>query len=419
VIQEGDDVETEIDMGHDGLLYMFTNRDAPRRRIVVADPTAPQPGDWRELVAESDAVLLGFVLTDDAVVVSSTRQAVAAVDVYDRATGAHRAAVPLPGLGAIVGLTASPDGGDDVYIGYTDFVTPPEVHHYSVAAGAIEVWEHAPGARAGSPAVLARQVEYPSKDGTAVPMFVIARDDITPGTPRPTVLNGYGGFNIAMTPGYSAALLTWVECGGIYAVACLRGGSERGETWHRAGMREHKQNVFDDFAAAADWLVGEGWTSPQRLAISGGSNGGLLVGAALTQWPEKYAAVMCSAPLLDMIRYERYGLGVTWNDEYGTADDPVEFGWLLGYSPYHRVVEGTAYPAVLFTVFESDTRVDPFHARKMAAALQHATSSDQPILLRRERDVGHAARSISRTVDLAVDTMSFLADRCGLDVEPG
>jgi prolyl oligopeptidase len=178
-------------------------------------------------------------------------------------------------------------------------------------------------------------------------------------------------------------------------------------------MRERKQNVFDDFHAAAEWLIEQGWTTPQQLAISGGSNGGLLVGAALTQRPELYAAVTCAAPLLDMVRYEGFGLGVTWNDEYGTVSDPTEFGWLIGYSPYQRVVDGVDYPAVLFTVFDSDTRVDPMHARKMCAALQHATVGDRPVLIRTERDVGHGARAVSRSVELSVDTMSFLAAQTG------
>ena len=199
----------------------------------------------------------------------------------------------------------------------------------------------------------------------------------------------------------------------------LRGGSEEGEAWHRAGMRDRKQSVFDDFAAAAEHLIAGGWTSPGRLAISGGSNGGLLVGAALIQRPELFAAVACSAPLLDMVRYERFGLGETWNDEYGRADDPTELGWLVAYSPYHHVVKRTAYPAVLFTVFDSDTRVDPLHARKMCAALQWATASDRPVLLRRERQTGHGARSVRRTVELQADVLTFLADQIGLDLEGG
>jgi prolyl oligopeptidase len=228
------------------------------------------------------------------------------------------------------------------------------------------------------------------------------------------VLYGYGGFNVALTPAYSAQALAWVAAGGVWAVANLRGGSEHGEEWHRAGMRERKQNVFDDFAAAGEHLVAEGWTTHERLGVMGGSNGGLLVGATLTQRPDLAAAVVCSAPLLDMVRYERFGLGRTWNDEYGSADDPVELGWLLGYSPYHAVREGTAYPAVLFTTFESDTRVHPLHARKLAAALQHATSADTPVVLRRETEVGHGARAVSRTVNLAADQLAFLAAHTGL-----
>nr|WP_281352462.1 prolyl oligopeptidase family serine peptidase [Phytoactinopolyspora alkaliphila] len=237
-------------------------------------------------------------------------------------------------------------------------------------------------------------------------------------SPRPTILYGYGGFNISLTPAYSASILAWVEAGGVWAVANLRGGSEEGETWHRAGMRENKQNVFDDFHAAAQYLVEHGWTTAEQLGISGGSNGGLLVGAALTQHPESYRAVVCSAPLLDMVRYEQFGLGATWNDEYGTAADPDELGWLLGYSPYHHVQTGVPYPAVLFTIFDGDTRVDPMHARKMAAALQEATSSgiaERPVLLRTERDVGHGARAVSRTVDLAADQLAFFAAHLGLE----
>jgi prolyl oligopeptidase len=208
-----------------------------------------------------------------------------------------------------------------------------------------------------------------------------------------------------------------VSAGGVYALASLRGGGEEGETWHRAGNRGRKQNVFDDFHAAAQALVDAGTTTPDRLAILGGSNGGLLVGAALTQRPELYRAVVCSAPLLDMVRYERFSLGRTWNDEYGTADDAEELRWLLSYSPYHHVQDGTGYPAVLFTVFDSDTRVDPLHARKMCAALQHATAASpetHPVLLRRETDVGHGARAVSRSVALGVDQMAFLAAHTGL-----
>ena len=214
--------------------------------------------------------------------------------------------------------------------------------------------------------------------------------------------------------GYRTAPSWWFEAGGVYAVANLRGGSEEGESWHRDGMLGAKQNVFDDFHAAAERLVADGWTTSAQLAISGGSNGGLLVGAALTQRPDLYATVTCSAPLLDMVRYEKFGLGATWNVEYGAADDPEQLSWLLAYSSYHQVRAGTAYPAVLFTVFDSDTRVDPLHARKMCAALQHATTSGRPVLLRREKDVGHGARSLSRSVELSADTLAFTACHTGL-----
>ena len=292
--------------------------------------------------------------------------------------------VPLPGLGTAGGLSERPEGGHEAWFGYTDYTTPPLMLRFDARDSSVHVWATAPGAVAVPP-VTARQVTYPSADGTLVRMLVIS-GAAEPAQPRPALLTGYGGFDISLTPGYSATALAWVEAGGVYAVANLRGGSEEGEEWHRAGMLEHKQNVFDDFRGAAEALIRDGWTTSGQLAISGGSNGGLLVGAALVQRPSLYAAVVCSAPLLDMVRYERFGLGQTWNVEYGSASDPEQLDWLLSYSPYHHVGRGTAYPAVLFTVFTNDTRVDPVHAYKMCAALQDATSSppSRPVLLRAE-----------------------------------
>jgi prolyl oligopeptidase len=227
-------------------------------------------------------------------------------------------------------------------------------------------------------------------------------------------LYGYGGFDIAMTPGYSASILAWVEAGGAYAIAGLRGGSEEGEDWHRAGMLDRKQNVFDDFHAAAGHLIETGVTTPAQLAVWGGSNGGLLVGAAVTQRPSLFAAAVCSAPLLDMVRYEKFGLGETWNTEYGSASVAEELAWLLSYSPYHRVAEGTRYPAVLFTVFTNDTRVHPMHAYKMCAALQHASPGTRPVLLRAEGQVGHGARAVSLSAALSGDGLAFVARETGL-----
>ncbi|MFG2003536.1 prolyl oligopeptidase family protein [Spirillospora sp. NPDC048911] len=413
-VQEGVDAETGLYVGRDGRAYLFTDRDAPRSRLCVADPADPSFENWRDLVPQDpEAVLSDYAILDDLdrpiLLAGWTRHAISEITVHDLATGERIGEVPMPGLGSIGGIIERPEGGHEAWFGYTDNVTPSSVMHYDARTGETTLWAAAPGT-VSVPEVEAQQITYESYDGTEVRMLVLSR----PGAsgPRPTILYGYGGFNVPLTPGYSAGVLAWVESGGVYAIANLRGGSEEGEEWHRAGMRDKKQNVFDDFHAAAEKLRAGGWAS--KLAISGGSNGGLLVGAALTQRPDLYDAVVCSAPLLDMVRYEKFGLGETWNDEYGTAADPAELEWLLSYSPYHHVREGVAYPATLFTIFDSDTRVDPLHARKMCAALQHATASDGPILLRNEAEVGHDARSVSRSIGLMVDTLSFMAARTGL-----
>jgi prolyl oligopeptidase len=420
-VVEGADAQAWPSVGRDGLMYLLTDLDAPRRRLVVVDPARPEPARWSELLPEDPdgAILEGFALAGPSMVVVRSRHGVSEVAIHDRSTGVWQAEVVLPGLGT-ADVTGRPDEAPEAWIGYTDHVSPYRALHLDLVSRRLTPPAETPG-WLGAPDsdIGVRQVTYRSADDTEVRMFIVADHGQAPSTPRPAILYGYGGFNISLTPAYSSSILAWVEAGGVYAIANLRGGSEEGEQWHRDGMREHKQHTFDDFAAAAEWLAAEGWTAPDRLAISGGSNGGLLVGAALTQRPELYAAVTCSAPLLDMVRYERFGLGRTWNDEYGKADDAVELGWLLGYSPYHHVSEGTVYPAVLFTVFDGDTRVDPLHARKMCAALQWATSSDpsrRPVLFRRESRVGHGARSVSRTIDLAVDTLSFLAGQLDLQL---
>ncbi len=406
VVQQGVDARCYAAVAFDGRLYVWTDFQAPRGRVCVADPAQPQR--WTTLVEQdAEAVLGGFVVLADELIVARSRHAIAEVSIFEREAGAHLRDVPLPGLGSVAGLTAPDDGGSQAWIGYTDAVTPPAVLR---ADG--RLWAAAPGAVA-VPAVSASLQVCTSADGTPVRVQVLAPPAAPSDEPLPTVLYGYGGFGISMEPGYTAAALAWVESGGVWAVAQLRGGGEEGEAWHRAGMRESKQNVFADFEAVARHLRGTGRAS--TVGIYGGSNGGLLVGAAVTREPALYDAVVCSAPLLDMVRYERFGLGSTWNDEYGTADDPVELGWLLGYSPLHAVRAGVTYPPVLLEVFDSDTRVDPLHARKFCAALQWATgSAGGPVLLRREAEVGHGGRSIDRTVGLTVDTLSFLAARLGL-----
>ncbi|MGO9050966.1 MAG: prolyl oligopeptidase family serine peptidase [Streptosporangiaceae bacterium] len=460
VVQEDVDAQADARVGRDGRLYILTDRDAPRGRLAVADPA--RPADWTDLIGpDSEAVLTSYAILDGAelarpvLLAAWSRHAISEVTVHDLATGRRLAAVPMPGLGSVSGFTEHPEGGHEAWFAYTDNVTPVTIYRYDAAEQSASVWERPPGTAEVS-GITAEQVEYRSKDGTTVRMLIVSGarpgsaghaagsgttgrgttgsgttgsgttgsgtgrsgpDEAADRTPRPAILYAYGGFNISLTPAYSAQILAWVEAGGRYAIAGLRGGSEEGEEWHRAGMRDRKQNVFDDFHAAAGALIAGGWTTPGQLSVAGGSNGGLLVGAAITQRPDLYAAAVCSAPLLDMVRYERFGLGELWSDEYGTAADPGELGWLLSYSPYHHVRDGVRYPAVLFTIFDSDTRVDPLHARKMCAALQHATSApfaERPVLLRRESDVGHGARAVSRSVALSAETLAFAAAQTGL-----
>jgi prolyl oligopeptidase len=254
-----------------------------------------------------------------------------------------------------------------------------------------------------------KQVWYASKDGTKVPMFLVYAKGLKLDGNNPTWLTAYGGFNISMTPTFSATAALWVESGGVFALPNLRGGGEFGEEWHLAGMLEKKQNVFDDFISAAEWLISEHYTNPHKLAISGGSNGGLLVGAALTQRPDLFAAVVCSVPLLDMLRYQNFLVARFWVPEYGSAENAKQFKTLLAYSPYHNVKPGTKYPAVLFVSGDSDTRVAPLHARKMCALLQAETGSDKPVLLHYDMKTGHSAgKPINKQIDDQVDIFSFV-----------
>jgi prolyl oligopeptidase len=407
------------------MLWLLTDLDAPRRRLVrvepdSAQPARAQPGAWTEVIGEDPdgGVLDSYVLAGDHIVALRSRHALSSVTIHDRSSGAPQRDVVLPGPGS-ADLTGRPDEGSEVWVGWTGYASPYAVAPLDPATGVLGQRDDAGvGARSS---VHSSQLTYRSADGTEIRMTVIA-PEANPAEPRPTVLYGYGGFNIALTPAYSSSILAWVAAGGVWVVANLRGGGEEGEAWHRDGMRANKHHVFEDFEGAADALVEAGWTTPDQLGIMGGSNGGLLVGAALTRSPERYRAVVCSAPLLDMVRYERFGLGVTWNDEFGRADDPTELGWLLSYSPYHHVERSKLYPAVLFTIFDGDTRVDPLHARKLAAELQWATGGDvgrRPILVRREADVGHGARSVRRSVELTADQLVFLAAHLGLTLPAG
>lgn len=420
-IQVGVDAQTWIHTTGDGRAFVYTDLDAPRGRIMAAPAADPRPEQWIELVAEqADSVLDSFIVLEDGLAapelfIAWSTHTVASITAHDAATGALKRTLALPGFGTIAGMSERYDGGHEFWYSYTDHTTLGSVYCYDAASDAHAMWAKPPGF-VDVPQVHTHHITYRSADGTEVRMFVIA-PTAEPDRPRPTILYGYGGFGIHPEPAYSASKLAWVEAGGVYAIAHIRGGGEGGEEWHRDGMLANKQHCFDDFIAAAEWLIAQGWTSPEHCSISGNSNGGLLVGAVMTQRPDLFAAVVCEAALLDMIRYEQFGLGATWNVEFGSAAKAEEFGWLSAYSPYHHVVEGTRYPATLLTVFDSDSRVDPMHGRKMAAALQHAQSADRDVLIRSEDNVGHGARSLDRSIELIADVLAFTATWTGLEVD--
>ncbi|MFC9389774.1 prolyl oligopeptidase family serine peptidase [Streptomyces venezuelae] len=425
-VQEGMDAATRLHAvpgtGPQDPVWLRTDRDAARGRVVACRPSELHlgPAAWREVVPERPGavlthlvVLSGPELKHPLGLAAWTRDTVAELTVHDLVEGRQVATVPLPGTGAVGDFSAGAPGGHEAWFAYTDFVTPVRVLRFDARTLRVTGWERDARQAPAVAGAVTRQVAFPSRDGTTVRMFVISPTG-RPDVPRPALLTGYGGFGRTMSPRYRALVLAWVRAGGVFAWAGLRGGGEEGEAWHRAGSGRHKQNTFDDFAAAADRLLDEGWTEPGRIAIMGGSNGGLLVGAALTQRPAAYAAVVCMSPLLDMVRYELSGLGPSWTPEYGSARDPAALRVLLGYSPYHRVTPGTAYPAVLLTAADGDTRTDPLHARKMCAALQHATTGPGPILLRLEHGVGHSDRAASRAAALQAECLTFLAQRVGL-----
>jgi prolyl oligopeptidase len=416
-----------------GEVLGLTTLDADRGRIVAAPLATAWHDEWRTVVPEGDRVLETFTVTPTSLVVLSSVDAVSQLDRYDR-EGHHRGAIDLPELGSLAGLDASPDH-EKVFFSYTSFAQPPALLRWTPAG--ISDWSRlvqatgpgaggasAPGGRAGGDeepgphgSYVVEQHRYASADGTDVPLFLIRAAATEPSPTTHCVLSGYGGFGLSMGPAYSAAIVSVCDDGGIYAIANIRGGGERGEQWHRAAIREHKQRSFDDFLAAADWLVATGRTSRDRLAIRGGSNGGLLMGAAITQRPDLCRAAQIAVPLLDMVRYHRFLIARLWIPEYGDPDVDEELHWLYAYSPYHRVVDGTAYPAVLFTTAEADSRVDPCHARKMAARLLEATASgpDRPVLLREEPRAGHGqGKPVSQQAEELADVLAFLNWQLGV-----
>jgi prolyl oligopeptidase len=366
-------------------------------------------------------VIEGFERTEDRVAVLRLARATSRIATYDLA-GKDEREIALPSLGAVELLQGDPTGDQ---IGYTfQSFTQPAIAFVADArtAATAEVVRLRMPIGLDVASIAVDQTTYSSRDGTEVTMFLVHRKDVTPTGAVPTLLTGYGGFNISRTPLYSAGAAAWVEAGGLFAVPNLRGGGEYGETWHRAGMLANKQNVFDDFHAAAEALIARGWTDARHLAITGGSNGGLLVGAALTQRPDLFAAVICAVPLLDMLRYQNFRIARFWIAEYGSAEDPKQAEWLRKYSPYHNVRAGVRYPPVLFTTADGDSRVDPMHARKMAALLQaQSEDPESVVLLRVDRDAGHGiGKPLDKQVDDFSDQYAFIAWRTGLELNrPG
>jgi prolyl oligopeptidase len=395
-----------------GVLYVRTNLHAPTFGLYAADPASPAPAGWRALVSpEPGRVLASVEVTASTLVLDWLERARARLELA-ALDGSTRRQVALPAVGSLFGLGVEPHG-HELFYGFSSWTVPPSVYRIDLRTGAQRLWRRV---EAGvDPAHFdVRQVTYRSRDATEVTMFLARRTE-GPGGPRPCFLTGYGGFNIPMVPGFSRSLLLWLEAGGVVAVPNLRGGGEYGEAWHQAGMLGSKQNTFDDFMAAAEWLIAQGITTPGQLAVQGGSNGGLLMGAVLTQRPHLFRAVVIQVPLLDMLRYHRFLLARLWIPEYGSADDPDQFQWLRAYSPYHQVRDGEQYPAVLLATAASDTRVDPMHARKMAARLQAATGSGRPVLLRLESKAGHGAgKPLNKVLDELTDTWTFIWHELGL-----
>ena len=391
-------------------LLLHTNRDAPNWAVYEVDPAQPSRENWQVVIAEQrDRVLDSVAPAAGRLVAHEMVNATSQLRVYDL-SGSLQTEVQLPSLGTVVGIGGEWDN-DRVALGFTSFAQPSTAYRMDIRSGRFELLAQVelPGDFDASRYAV-RQDWYTSRDGTRVSIFLVHRRDLDFDEPRPTILTGYGGFNVSRTPMFVAALPMWLDAGGLYALPNLRGGGEYGAAWHRAGMLERKQNVFDDFVSAAEWLIASGYSTAGGLAITGGSNGGLLVGAALTQRPDLFKAVVCQVPLLDMLRYQNLRIARLWIAEYGSAEDPAQFEWLYAYSPYHHVSAGIRYPATFLLTAEGDSRVDPMHARKMAARLQAATSSsDAPILLRVETAAGHGqGKPRSKQLEEAIDIWSFL-----------
>jgi len=390
----------------DSTFYFRSDYQAPRYRVLAVDLDKPQRENWRDVIAASDNVLQSANLVGGMFFARYLQDALSQVQVFDTA-GKLQREVKLPGLGSVGGFGGRRDDTETFY-SFTSYTTPGTIYRYDIASGRSSIWR-TPKVDFDPARYVSRQVFYTSKDGTRIPMILTHHKDIEPGGKLPTYLYAYGGFNISLSPGFSPSSLVWMEMGGLLAVPNLRGGGEYGRAWHEAGMMSHKQNVFDDFIAAAEWLIANKYTDHDHLAIAGGSNGGLLVGACLTQRPDLYGACLPAVGVMDMLRFHKFTIGWAWVSEYGSSDDAEQFAYLRGYSPLHNIKPGTRYPATLITTADHDDRVVPAHSFKFAATLQAAQAGPEPILIRIETKAGHGAgKPTAKVIEEAADKWAFL-----------
>jgi prolyl oligopeptidase len=404
------DIKATFDGGIGGnTLFLLTNWKAPRHRVLAVDLARPERENWKEIVPQTQWNVESMSLVGGHIALNSLENVIAKTRVYTPAGKLVRE-VKFPGIGTGTNLSGTWD--DDVaFTTFRSFMDPPTTFLHSVKTGTSKEF-YRQKVPVEKQAVTVTQKWFTSKDGTKVPMFVAHRADRKLDGSMPTFLYGYGGFALSMTPSFSATYAWWIEHGGAVVIVNLRGGAEFGEEWHRAGMLDKKQNVFDDYIGAAEWLIANKYTRPERLAIYGGSNGGLLVGAAMTQRPELYGAVVCAVPLLDMVRFHLFKVARYWTPEYGSAEDAKQFQTLFAYSPYHRVKDGVKYPATMFITGDADTRVDPLHARKMAARVQAATASGKPVLLHYDTEGGHSGGlPIVKQIANTADMLAFLVSQ--------
>lgn len=410
----GLDGQTQGDV-YDGKLYLFTSVDAPRYRVVVTTPGNPGPDTWKELIPQQAGVIEQMQIVGGKIVLRVLENVQSRVLVFGL-DGELERELDLPPMGRVRRLSGLPNQ-PTLLLDYESFLIPPRVYAVNVNNGAKRVVMESKADRDAGDYETSQQW-CQSKDGTRIPMFVLHRRGVERTGDNPTILYGYGGFENSIRPTYMPNAFPWLDRGGVYVLANIRGGGEFGSDWHEAGRLERKQNVYDDFIAAAEYLIAEKYTDTKRLGIRGGSNGGLLVGAVTVQRPDLFQAVQCAVPLLDMLRYQRFSIGRLWVPEYGDPEDAEQFKFIYKYSPYQHVVAGTDYPAVLFTTATSDSRVDPSHARKMAARMQAATGSDRPILLWVEDKAGHGqGKPLSMRLQSTVDYLTFFAWQLGM-IEP-